>query len=397
MGFWIILPEAYEQETEEHRTRTEGYDEEGNYKFTTWSSTSGNTTSYWEAIIYLMGMFDVAEIDTTLVGMKAPAEGGVVTVTYNREGEEVEDNALILRSSRPFMGDDETANYEIVGLPSWLKIQSVEEITDSNNCLTRITLMAEPYNGSTPEGRQVSLSIRSDYGACTDTVTIQQIPMVGDSFTIVSVENKNISFTIIDTEDYTCEITDTDITEDGIITIPASIWEFEVEGIADQAFADRDDLTDITIDFAYNSCGGNIGKEAFKGCTNLRSITIGENASCIGDQAFEGCGNIETVNSLVILNRLWSFNDNAFDASVYENAMLIVPDDRVEQYEETNGWNNFQNIMDEKTAAGINMPLSTTHDKASDIYMFDGRRADKAQRGINIIRNEDGTVKKVVN
>lgn len=396
MGFWITLPEAYEQETEENRTRTEGYDEDGNYKFTTWSSTSGNTTSYWEAIIYLKGMFDVAEIDTTVVGMKVSAEGGVVTVTYANDGEEVEDNALILRSSRPFFGEDETANYEIEGLPSWLKIQSTEVISDTDDKLTRITFVAEPYNGSTPEGRQVTLRIRSDYGACTESVTIQQIPMVGDSFTILSEEDKSISFTITDTEDYACEITDINVAEDGKITVPASIWEFEVVGIADQAFADRDDLTDITIDFAYNSCGGNIGKEAFKGCTNLRTITIGENTSSIGEQAFAGCGNIETVTSLVDLNKLWSFNDNVFDASVYENATLIVPDDRVEQYEETNGWNNFQNIMDEKTAAGINMPLSTTHDKAPSIYMLDGRRADKAQRGINIIRMEDGTVKKAI-
>lgn len=381
MGFWITLPAAYEQETEEFRTRTEGYDKDGNYKFTTWSSTSGNVTSYWEAVIYLNGMFDMAEIDSTSYALTASAEGGEVILTF--------------RSAQPFVITDgegeQTPTYTIEGLPEWLSIQSVEDTEDH---LTRLTLLAQPYNGPTPDGREVSVRLRSDYGVCTDYVTITQVPKVGDHLTTLSDEGRNIHFTITDMDDYACEITDFDIPADGTITIPASIWEFEVTGIADQAFADRDDLTDITIDFAYNSCGGNIGKEAFKGCTNLQAITIGENTSSIGDNAFAGCANVTKVVSMVSERDLWSFNDNAFDASVYEEALLIVPDEKIEQYQTTNGWSNFSKIMDAETAADIRVNGIAAPAKATETYLLDGRRTDKMQRGINIIRMDNGSVKK---
>ena len=382
MGFWITLPAEYEQETEEYRTRTEGYDKDGNYKFTTWSSTSGNVTSYWEAVIYLIGMFDMAEIDSTSYALTASAEGGEVNLTF--------------RSAQPFVITDgegeQTPTYTIEGLPEWLTIQSVE---DTENHLTRLTLLAKPYNGPTPDGRVDSLRIRSDYGVCTDYVTITQIPKVGDHLTTLSDDGRNVCFTITDMEDYACEITDYDIPEDGSINIPASIWEFEVTGIADQAFADRDDLTDITIDFAYNSCGGNIGKEAFKGCTNLQTITIGENTSSIGDNAFAGCGNVTKVVSMVSERDLWSFNDNVFDTSVYEEALLIVPDEKIEQYQTTNGWSNFNKIMDAETAADIRVNGIDTLEKATNIYLLDGRHTNKMQRGINIIRMDNGSVKKI--
>jgi hypothetical protein len=168
-----------------------------------------------------------------------------------------------------------------------------------------------------------------------------------------------------------------------------------VTGIADQAFADRDDLTEITIDFAYNSCGGNIGKEAFKGCTNLQTITIGENTSSIGDNAFAGCGNVTKVVSMVSERDLWSFNDNVFDTSVYEEALLIVPDEKIEQYQTTNGWSNFNKIMDAETAADIRVNGIDALEKATDIYLLDGRHTEKMQRGINIIRMDNGSVKKI--
>lgn len=381
MGLWTTLPAAYEQETEENRTRTEGYDEDGNYHSTTWSNTSGNEVSYWEAIIYLTGMFDVAEVDSSCLNLTASAEGETVE--------------LLFRSSRASLTGDTPSYFleGIDGLSEWIGIQSTEDTDDHQ---TRITLAVEPYDGPTPEGREASLRIRSSYGACTDYVTIKQVPKVGDLCSTLSDDGRQIQFIITDTDDYTCEIADTDIPEDGTIAIPASIWGFEVAGIADDAFVSRDDLVDITFQFAYNSCGGNIGKYAFKGCKNLKTVTFDENTSSIGDNAFADCDNIEKVISQISARNLWSFNDNVFDATVYEKALLIVPDGKVEQYQATAGWSNFKNIMDAETAAGIKMPLSTTHNNAADIYMLDGRHANKAQRGINIIRTEDGTMKKVV-
>lgn len=395
MGFWVTLPELYEQETEEFRTRTEGYDKEGQLQQTSWSYVDGKNTSYWEAVIYLKGMFDVAQIDTSLVEMTAPARGGIVTATYAQGEEVVEDSALIFRSSRPYyLGDSDEATYYVENTDessSWLNIKLIEDTDDK---LTRITFEAEPLNDPAPEGRQVSVRIRGVYGACTESVTVRQFPMDGDSFTFATDEGNNITFTIVDSEAGTCEINDMDIDESGTIVIPDSISVYRVLGIADGAFAGHDNLTEVSISFS-DSLGGKIGKELFKDCLSLEKITIGENVSELSDSAFVDCPNINTVVSLVDQDDLWVLNPHVFDASVYENATLIVPESRVEQYQTTEGWNNFQTIMDPETALDINMPNATTNANVTNIYMLDGRRTDKVRSGVNIIRKSDGSVRKL--
>ena len=142
-----------------------------------------------------------------------------------------------------------------------------------------------------------------------------------------------------------------------------------------------------------DSLGGTIGKELFKDCPALEKITIGENVNGLNDSVFVECKNLKTIVSLVNQDDLWSFNENVFDAAVYENATLIVPEERVEQYQATDGWNHFQTIMDPETALGISMPNTNT--KVTNVYLLDGRRIDKVRAGVNIIKMSDGSVKKV--
>ena len=395
MGFWVTLPALYEQEIDEKNvTRTEGVDENGEKKQTSWSYTDGKNISYWEAVIYLMGMFDVAQVDTNLVAMNVSANGGVVTATYAQGEESVEDSALIFRSSCPYFSAENVSipNYEIEVIgetTDWLKVKSV---VDTEDKLTRIMFEADPFNDPSSEGREVSVRIKSSLGACTETVTVRQIPMAGDSFTVLSEDGKNVTFTITDMESMTCEINDMDIAENGEIIIPDSIGEYRVLGIADGAFAGHEDLTEVSINFV-DSLGGTIGKEIFKDCPALEKITIGENVHALNDSVFVECKNLKTIVSLVNQDNLWSFNENVFDAAVYENATLIVPEERVGQYQATDGWNHFQTIMDPETALGISMPNTNT--KVTNVYLLDGRRTDRVRSGVNIIRMNDGTVKKV--
>ena len=153
-------------------------------------------------------------------------------------------------------------------------------------------------------------------------------------------------------------------------------------------------MTEVTINFVgTNPLGGKIGKNVFGNCPNLEKITIGQDVRELSDSAFIDCVNLKTIVSLIDQDDLWSFNENVFDESVFENAMLIVPTERVGQYQETSGWNHFQNIMDPETALDIKMPNADV--KATEIYMLDGRRTDRIRSGVNIIRNSDGTVRKL--
>ncbi len=70
------------------------------------------------------------------------------------------------------------------------------------------------------------------------------------------------------------------------ITIPDG-----VTSIGDSAFEDCSSLTSITIPNNVTSIGDN----AFKGCSDLRSITIPNNVTSIGDNAFKGCSDLRSI------------------------------------------------------------------------------------------------------
>ena len=83
-----------------------------------------------------------------------------------------------------------------------------------------------------------------------------------------------------------------------------------------------------------------------------------------------------------------------FDENVYQNAQLIVPAGMVEAYAAAEGWSRFINIMDENgVTTGINGVAEDSAD--CEYYGADGVRNDRLVKGINIIKSDNGKVKKV--
>ena len=83
-----------------------------------------------------------------------------------------------------------------------------------------------------------------------------------------------------------------------------------------------------------------------------------------------------------------------FSSNTFENAILYVPASTIDKYKATIGWRKFAHI-EEGSPTGI---------KASEIkgsnelkrYDLSGRTVKNLSRGINIIRMDDGTTKKVI-
>ncbi len=100
------------------------------------------------------------------------------------------------------------------------------------------------------------------------------------------------------------------------------------------AFQNMASLTNVT--FASNNVT-RIGAQAFKGCSNLATISLPSSVSYIGTSAFQGCSKLNNIN----LQNVSYIGDRAF-----KNAFKYIPTSSVElNVEKANyvGANAFEN------------------------------------------------------
>ena len=87
-----------------------------------------------------------------------------------------------------------------------------------------------------------------------------------------------------------------------------------------------------------------IVQSAFRGCSGLTSVTIGNGVTSIGNHAFMGCENLLTVNSLI--EAPFNCGRGAFDETTCRNGTLYVPIGTKELYTRFDGWRNFLKIVE---------------------------------------------------
>ena len=227
------------------------------------------------------------------------------------------------------------------------------------------------------------------------------------------------------------------------LTIPSSVTE-----IGDAAFRDCSGLTSFTIPFGVTS----IGSWAFSGCSGLTSFTIPSSVTSIGSKAFSGCSGltnlyyiiddeIETylskghpnigvncgieyylndkkITSVVIPSTITELGKYAFQncrdlTSVYvswpvplsassafsgadiSKCTLYVPQGTEQDYWLSPGWGDFGKIV-EFDATGIDKVTTSNDAKELSRYSVNGQRLSAPAKGLNIVKYNDGSVKKVV-
>lgn len=137
-------------------------------------------------------------------------------------------------------------------------------------------------------------------------------------------------------------------------------------------------------EFAFCGCsslkelkfrGPTIMKYAFGRCSGLETISF-EISPVLHDEAFAESNKIKKVISKS--KQPYAFEDNVFTQTVYENALLVVPEGSVETYKATNGWKNFYNIVEEgsEPPAGDAEPYVVYNDGTLTFY-YDNQRSSR--------------------
>lgn len=141
-----------------------------------------------------------------------------------------------------------------------------------------------------------------------------------------------------------------------------------------------------------------IGFYSFTECINLKSLTIPSSVTTIEEFAFGSCKNLSDVYCYA---ELPPSTDVSFADIELSQSTLHVPAASINLYRNAIEWEDFGNIValtdDDPKPTAINSLKEYSPTYPVGIYSIDGKRLQKEQRGLNIIRMNDGkTIKKIV-
>lgn len=149
-----------------------------------------------------------------------------------------------------------------------------------------------------------------------------------------------------------------------------------------------------------------IGAGAFGFCTGLKKLILGKNIESIGESTTAGAESLTEVYCYAE-----DLNDEkvdmlAFaDENIMTNCTLYVPKGKVDFYL-SQSWVNYKEEgeemqffaavkeMDDKTT-GISIQQNESN-RIADIYTLDGKKVLSHKKGLNILKMNNGTVKKVL-
>ncbi|MCD8302453.1 MAG: leucine-rich repeat domain-containing protein, partial [Prevotellaceae bacterium] len=153
------------------------------------------------------------------------------------------------------------------------------------------------------------------------------------------------------------------------------------------AFSGCTSLTAVTIPNSVTS----LEYSTFQECSSLTQVTIGNSVTSIGYRAFYGCCSLIEIYSAnptpPSVNSSYTFSgvDN-------EACTLYVPEGCVDAYSWATYWSDFN--IHEYDVTSVQGVRGTGETQIISINSLDGKQVSALQRGINIIRYSDGTVKK---
>ncbi len=203
----------------------------------------------------------------------------------------------------------------------------------------------------------------------------------------------------------------------GVIVIPASVTymnkAYSVTKIYYAAFCACTNLNAVTIPQSVTT----IGADAFKSCTSLGVVNLTKGLKKIESGAFQYCSRLNYIILPVgvtdigsgsfagcsSLTSIYSYNEipnscvtDAFDNSTYNSSTLFVPYGSKAAYQSADGWKNFKNIEEMVPSAIHDVNTREDDVKIIDIFDSNGSKISNLRKGINIVKYNNGKIKKVL-
>jgi len=173
----------------------------------------------------------------------------------------------------------------------------------------------------------------------------------------------------------------------GLTSIKEVVIGSEVTSIGQDAFSGCSGLTSVT--FHCNNVG-----TWFSGKSSIKEVWIEKEVTSIAQQSFAGCSGLQSVYNNA--EDVFTIAKNTFDDATYSSATLYVPTGMKATYEDTPWWLNFNKKEEYDFPTGITTPQQSKDVKVVDAYQINGLKTGSKQKGLNILRMSDGTIRKVV-
>lgn len=164
---------------------------------------------------------------------------------------------------------------------------------------------------------------------------------------------------------------------------------YTTEEIGHNAFSKCTSLKSIELPYSLN----NMGISVFYGCTALTSVTIPKNIRYISDYTFYGCNSLKSIYALNPQGI--GIKGKPFEEYTQSQCTLYVPEGSMYNYQCWEEWYAFNHIV-EFSPTGIDGVHSSAERREVERYDTSGRRLTSPTKGLNIVRFNDGTTRKVM-
>lgn len=169
------------------------------------------------------------------------------------------------------------------------------------------------------------------------------------------------------------------------LTLPSG-----VKSIGFSAFAGCKSLTSVTLPSGVKY----ISIFTFRDCESLRSINLPSDLVSIDERVFAGCTGLTSIYAF--MEKPCEIKETTFDNETKINATLYVPKGSLLDYWDDNQWKKFMNIEEfDVTSIGS---LNTNANDVQEVsrYSDNGQRLNTPAKGLNIVKYNNGTVKKIM-